>query len=84
MPNGSAGASLLSSTLPNSEMKVPIEANAALRRLRGASATIAIESMPSRRLLLVALCDSGLGFAGAGQDRPRMGGAICAAEKHLL
>eukprot|EP00959_Pyramimonas_sp_CCMP1952_P018726 395677-Pyramimonas_sp.AAC.1 len=83
-PKGSGGASLPSSTLPNSKAKCPIEANAALRRPMDADATINVESMPFSRLRPVAPCDSGLDFKGAGQGRSQTGGVIGAADQYLL
>ena len=66
MPHGSGDASLQSSTLPNPKVKGFMEGNAALRRLKEASATVTIKSIPFDRLRLVALCDYGLDINGVG------------------
>ena len=84
MPNGSGDASLWSSTLPNLKAKGLVEANAALRRLKDANATITIKSMPFSQLRLAASCDSGLDIEGVGQGRSQTGDMICAVGQDFL
>ena len=46
MPNGAGDASLLSATMPHPKVKDLAEANAALKRLQEAEATIWIKPIP--------------------------------------
>ena len=69
MPQGCGGASLLSATLPTPRIKDIQEANASLRRLLQANASITIRPIPLRELRLIAFADSSLGNAGGGSSQ---------------
>ena len=82
MPNGSGDASLLSATLPNPQVKDLCEANASLKRLLQAEATITIRPIPLERLKLLVLADSSLGNTKGGTSQ--LAHMVCAADQSLL
>ena len=69
MPNGCGDESLLSASLPKPLVKDLVEANAALRRLLQAEATIMIKSIPLDRLKLLVIADSSLGNTKGGTSQ---------------
>ena len=82
MPQGAGDSSLLSATLPTPKVKDLQEANAALRRLLAAEASITILPIPLHRIRLLLICDSSLGnAAGGGSQNAHI---ICAADCSLL
>ena len=82
MPNGCVDASLLSSTLPTPQVKDLQEANACLRRLLQAEASITIKPIPLHRLRLLLIGDSSLGNTTGGTSQ--LAHMVCAADLSLL
>jgi hypothetical protein len=82
MPNGSGDASLLSGKLPHPKVRDLQEANAALRRLLQAEATITIRSIPLERIRLVVVSDASLGNASGGNSQ--LAHLIGAADESIL
>ena len=82
MPNGCGDASLLSATLPTPRVKDLQEANASLRRLLQAEATITIKPIPMERLKLLVIADSSLGNTSGGTSQ--LAHMVCAADVSLL
>jgi hypothetical protein len=82
MPNGCGDASLLSATPPTPRVKDLQEANACLRRLLQAEATITIKPIPLSRLKLLVIGDSSLGNTSGGTSQ--LAHMVCAADVSIL
>ena len=82
MPNGAGDASLLSATMPHPKVKDLAEANAALKRLKEAEATIWIKPIPLEKLKLLCFADSSLANAPGGSSQ--LAELVCAAHEDIL
>ena len=82
MPQGCGDASLLSSTMPTPKVKDLIEANAALRRLLQADASIRIWSIPLLDLRVLLFGDSSLANSTGGTCQ--LAYMVCAADKEVF